>query len=108
LIAFGAATDYSVRLLIDLGVTHVTICLLIIPFIVLQLRHRVRSYSDLCEKASYSVQMLIFLHHHMQAFGVRGFYLATFLLIAISFGAELAYLTIIGQSIVASAACEEI
>jgi len=31
-----------------------------------------------------------------QAFGTRGFYLATFLLIAISFGAELAYLTIIG------------
>lgn len=66
LVAFGAATDYSVRLLIDLG-----------------LRHRVRSYSDLCEKA----------------FGVRGFYLATFLLIAISFGAELAYLTIIGDTI---------
>jgi hypothetical protein len=32
-----------------------------------------------------------------QAFGVRGFYLATSLLIAISFGAEIAYLTIIGK-----------
>jgi hypothetical protein len=37
------------------------------------------------------------LPHCGQAFGVRGFYLSTALLIAISFGAELAYLTIIGE-----------
>jgi hypothetical protein len=52
LIAFGAATDYSVQLLIDLGVINV-LSLFVLPLSIeylLQLRHRVRSYSDLCEK----------------------------------------------------------
>ena len=110
LVAFGAATDYSVRLLIDLGVRSCPVfdaCGLSARAYTPPaaapsrafLRRPLRKGAPLRARAMLVTWPLVVappLSHRGQAFGTRGFYLATFLLIAISFGAELAYLTIIG------------